>query len=303
MDKSMAPLIIALVAVVAAGAALPLQDGGEGEYGEPPSGTPPGHDAGSRFEPSELFLPTGVTYMIELKDGYGASCYVGKLKLDADGEVKITDVAGEHVCIETLSPGKGTVTAACPDGSVATCEVTVVQPSMQILGTDSLILDLGQKVSVGTKLQSPANTEISWTVSDQSKCKISVSEDGRTCVVTSLAIGECFVIAKAGQEVSACRVTTTEPAPLPPVDPDGPVGPAVPADTLLDKTSMLLFPNVTSQISANTEADWSVSDGTVCHILVSDDGKTCTVTGIKSGTCVVTATSGTVSESCSITVK
>lgn len=54
---------------------------------------------------------------------------------------------------------------------------------------------------------------------------------------------------------------------------------------------------------ATTDAlTWSVDDGSVCSIMAAADGLSCAVSALKPGSCVVTATDGTLSQSVAITI-
>ncbi|MBO4797680.1 MAG: hypothetical protein J5494_02755 [Candidatus Methanomethylophilaceae archaeon] len=281
MDKSMIPIMAAIAAIAVAGAVLAL-------YGEENDGPPPAYpsDQNQRliFESDTLTLPEGVSYKPRITDASGNPCVPEVLK-SSDESVCGTDQTPNGWFIYPEKPGTCRITAE--SGDLSGSFKLTVKLSSSLFDTQHLILHPGETANAEAR-----DLIYKCSTSDPSVCAASVSLDEKSCAVKALACGECFIIAYEDAMVSKCKVTVIKKE-VSPLDPEG---------SLLNTDGMLLASGRSGTILAGKEAEWSVSDSTVCSISVSKDRKECIVTALKAGTCTVTAVSGESSGSCSITV-
>ena len=201
--------------------------------------------------------------------------------------IATVDVSGK---VEAVKAGTATITATA-GGKSAACAVTVV-PDDQVNSvtlnkiaatlTDGDSLLLTATVSAGAD----ADTTVAWTTSAPSIATVDAS--GK---VTAVKAGNVNITATVGGKSAVCAVT---------VVPDDQVN-----SVTLDKTSasmtegdsLTLAATVNAGKDANKTITWTTSDPGIAT--VDAGGK---VTAVKAGNAMITATVGSVSASCGVTV-
>ena len=191
--------------------------------------------------------------------------------------------------VTAVGAGMTRIRAVC-DGIEAVCNVRVTSAMTGIqLTKDSIALVEGDTTTIGIEYFPYDTTDSrAGTWSYDSKI-ISVTSDGK---IKALKAGSCDLVLTVGAFRSVCRVT---------------VNPYISVDSVwISKTSVFLDEsNPTCNLSAGYEPanatraviTWSSSDPKVAK--VSESGK---VTGLRSGTTVITAKVGGKSASCTVTV-
>ncbi|MBR3864249.1 MAG: Ig domain-containing protein [Clostridia bacterium] len=148
------------------------------------------------------------------------------------------------------------------------------------LSATTLTLEVGQDAEL-TATITPEDLEISWSSSDANVAKY---EDGK---VYALAEGTATITASNGEVSEACTVTVTAP---------------VITDSIeLSSSSMTLETGASKSLTATTvpedmQLEWSSSDANVAKY---EEGR---VYGLSAGTATITATNGTLSATCVVTV-
>ena len=203
----------------------------------------------------------------------------------SDEAVATVDATGK---ITTIALGNATITATCGPVS-AHCAVTVnpIPAESITLNKTSLTLKPGaSETLVATVL--PENTTdktVTWTSSDAS-----VATVDNTGKVIAVAEGSATITAACGSVSATCVVTV-----------------AIPAESVtLNKTSLTLKAGTTGNLTATVKPDnatdktvmWTSSDEAVAT--VDNAGK---ITAVSKGTATITATCGTVSATCAVTVE
>lgn len=192
--------------------------------------------------------------------------------------------------VTAMSAGKAKITAETINGKKASCDITVKLPDTAVtavkLNKTSLVLTKGQS-SVLTAEVEPSNATnktITWTSSNTSVASVSGGK------VTALSAGTAVITAKSNNgKTASCTVTVKNPA--------------VNATSIkLDKTATGLGVGETITLRATTNPSnatvtWTSSNTSVVTV---SNGK---ITGKKVGTATITAASGNVRATCSVTVK
>lgn len=203
-----------------------------------------------------------------------------------DSSIVIVDDSGK---VTAVGAGTTTVTAAC-DGIEATCSVRVTSAMTGIrLAKEAVTLTEGDSTTIGIDYFPYDTTDSRAGTWYYDSSIISVTSDG---TVKALKAGSCELKLTVGVFQSSCQIT---------------VNPYIKVNSVwISKTSVYLDEsNPTCTLSAGYEPQnatrasitWSSSNPKVAK--VSETGK---VTGLKSGTTVITATAGGKSESCTVTV-
>lgn len=151
----------------------------------------------------------------------------------------------------------------------------------EVLMTPGEALELSWQASIDpTEAQLP---QIQWVSSDPA---VAVVEGGR---VTALGVGQSTITASCGDATASCEVTVEVPL----------------SGIILNKTDAALAVGDTMRLTATAEPSdathfavaWSVADPAVAT--VAEDG---TISGVAPGITVVTAASGDISATCTVTV-
>jgi len=184
--------------------------------------------------------------------------------------------------ITAVAPGTATITATA-GGVSATCTVTVVIPATAItVSKTAADLKVGEEITLTSKVTPSNSTDpVVWESSDNA---VATVVDGK---ITAVAPGTATITATAGAKSAACVVTVTAPA----------------TDISLDKTTasvnvgedVILTATVTPANSTDAVV-WESSDEAIATVA---DGK---VTAVAPGTVTITATAGSVSANCTVTV-
>lgn len=196
--------------------------------------------------------------------------------------------------VTAVAPGSATITATC--GSVsASCNVTVnpapvVEATAITLSQTYLSLETGGSASLYATV-TPDNTTdktVTWTSSNPAVA--SVSSSG---YVNALSAGTAIITATCGNVSATCSVTVTDPI-------------IEATSVTLSSTSLFLTPGESQTLTA-TVAPYNATDKTVTwtssdtSVATVDAGGT--VTAIAQGSARITATCGSVSASCAVTVE
>ncbi len=195
-----------------------------------------------------------------------------------DGSGNVTGVAA----------GNATITATAGNGASASCTVTVNAPVQEVIVTVS---PTTAEVEVGKTTTLTANTEVTWTSSDDTVATVDA-----TGKVTGVKAGSVTITAKSKADetkTATCAITVKEAA--------------VTSSIVLDKTTAEvevgkdITLKATTTPSEGVTVKWTSSDETIAKV---SDGK---VTGVKAGTATITAAlyendKETAKVTCSITV-
>ena len=185
--------------------------------------------------------------------------------------------------------GKAVITASCGDAS-ATCAVTVVATPVEsvTLNQTTASLKVGQTVTLTATVMPEDATDkaVTWTSSNEAVA--TVDADGK---VTTMALGEAVITAKCGEVSATCAVTV--------------VATPVESVTLNQTTASLrvgqtvtLTATVMPEDATDKTVTWTSSNEAVAT--VDANGK---VTAKALGKAVITAKSGDVSATCTVTVE
>ena len=182
--------------------------------------------------------------------------------------------------------GTATITAKAGDKS-ATCEITVVATPVTAvtLNKTSVSLKAGETVTLTATVKPDDATDktVTWGSSDESVAKV---ENG---IVTAIGKGLSTITAKAGDTSATCLVTVSVPV----------------ENVTLNKTELVLQKGQEEVLVALVSPDdatdktinWSSSNVSVAR--VDQNGA---VAAEGAGTAVITASAGTKSATCTITV-
>ena len=191
--------------------------------------------------------------------------------------------------VTAVSAGSATITATAGDKS-ATCAVTVsplvIPVSSVSLDQTSLSLTEGDNVTLVATV-SPENAT-SKTVSWESSASgvASVDQSGK---VTAVSTGNATITAKAGDKTATCTISVTTPVTSVSLDRT--------SITLEEEQSTTLVATVSPNDADDKTVTWSSSDSNIAS--VDSDGM---VYAVKEGQAVVTATAGSQSANCTVTV-
>ena len=218
-------------------------------------------------------------------------------KVTQDGTV--TALKEGSVTITATSKEKSSITATC---AVTVKAETVTPPVTElenlVMHPESRTLNEGESVKLFVTAQpAGANSEVVWSSSDESIAQ--VTQDG---TVTAVKAGTVTITATSKEKSSVtatCAVTVKTETVTPPVTELKNLVMHPESRTLTEGESDKLY--VTAQpAGANDKVTWSSSDESIAK--VAPDG---TVTAVKAGTAVITATSKenpAITATCAVTV-
>ena len=191
--------------------------------------------------------------------------------------------------VTAVSVGKTTITATC--GSVsATCQVTVsATPAESVnLNKTAITLKATESETLTATILPATTTDktVTWATSDDKVA--TVDANGK---VTAIAVGNATITATCGSVSATCAVTVSATSA---------------ASITLNKTAIVLKATQTETLTATVlpatttvkVIEWSTSDAKVATI--DANGK---VTAVAVGTATITATCGSVSATCAVTVE
>lgn len=197
----------------------------------------------------------------------------------------INSTSGE---LTAVAPGAVVITAEC-DGITGKRSVVVnpIEATGVTLSEISVVLKVTE-TSALTATVSPENTTYKDIVWGSSNDNVATVANG---IITAVGVGEATITATCGSVSSTCLVKVeATPAESVTVSPDEAtikVGQSI-------QLSSLVMPETTTDKTVN----WTSSQTSIAT--VSDDG---TVTGVSAGSVTITATCGTVSSTCTVTVE
>ena len=204
----------------------------------------------------------------------------------SDDKVATVDANGK---VTAIAVGNATITATC--GSVsATCAVTVeATPAASITLNKTAITLKATDTETLIATVNPATTTdktVTWATSDDKVA--TVDANGK---VTAIAVGNATITATCGSVSATCAVTVSATSA---------------ASITLNKTAIVLKATQTETLTATVlpatttvkVIEWSTSDAKVATI--DANGK---VTAVAVGTATITATCGSVSATCAVTVE
>ena len=204
----------------------------------------------------------------------------------SDDKVATVDANGK---VTAIAVGNATITATC--GSVsATCVVTVeATPAASITLNKTAITLKATDTETLIATVNPATTTdktVTWATSDDKVA--TVDANGK---VTAIAVGNATITATCGSVSATCAVTVSATSA---------------ASITLNKTAIVLKATQTETLTATVlpatttvkVIEWSTSDAKVATI--DANGK---VTAVAVGTATITATCGSVSATCAVTVE
>ncbi len=204
----------------------------------------------------------------------------------------------------TVSGSGGTYVLTCTTvdgGHTATCGVTVTVPYVAVRGVsldwDSAEITVGNTVPVRAAV-SPSNatdSTVSWLT--DSDC-VTLEPSGQICSVYGVSEGTATItcVTSDGSYSAACTVT---------------VNPAAVAPTAIrfGEASVSVRQSASKKLYVYFTPDDAEVQGLVftaenANVALEADGSSVTVTGVNTGTCVVTATTedGTLTATCTVTV-
>ena len=198
-----------------------------------------------------------------------------------------TVVSVESGVVTALKTGKATVTATLQDGTELTCEVTVTDstPVTVQLSQNTANIDLYTDEHTLTLTATASDgSAVVWSSSAEN---IATVENG---VVTLLATGTVTITATSGAASDSCVITVTDSTPD-----------AITVQLSQNTANVDLYNDgntltLTATTSDGSAVVWSSSAESIATV---ENG---VVTLLATGTVTVTATSGTASDSCVITV-
>ena len=191
--------------------------------------------------------------------------------------------------VTALSKGTVKITATSEEDKTksATCEIEVVVPVASVtLNKQELSLNVGgsEKLTATLKPSNVTNPDVEWSSSDAS---VATVEGG---LVKAVASGTAVITVTTsdGALSASCKVTVSQPT----------------TGITLSKTSLNLRPGRSETLTATVLPEnstdnivWTTSNDEVAIVV---DGK---VTAVNSGEAIITATSGSKSATCKVTVE
>ena len=198
----------------------------------------------------------------------------GKLPKWSSSSSKIASV-NTYGKVTAKSPGTATITAKI-NNAEASCKVTVKKTLVSI-SDSSITIEKGESYTLSATASN--NKPVNWTSSHKSVAV--VDDNGK---VTGLKPGETTITAAADGSKATCKVKVKYPT------------------ITLDKKKITLYRGqsikLTVKVSSGDEPKWKSNKKSVA--IVNPDG---TVTAIKNGTAIITATVDGVSQTCEVIVK
>ncbi|MGN1154563.1 MAG: Ig domain-containing protein, partial [Agathobacter sp.] len=188
--------------------------------------------------------------------------------------------------ITAVAPGTATITATC-GSKTATCAVTVKQPLSKItLNETSLTMSVGTSETL-TVTYNPSNTTDSKTVTwKSSNTSVATVSNGK---ITAIAPGTATITATCGNKTATCTVTVKQPL----------------SGISMSSTKLTLNVGESGTLTviyneANTTdskaVTWKTSNNAIATV---SNGK---VTAVAPGTVTITATCGSNTATCTVTV-
>ncbi|CRZ34889.1 Ig-like protein group 2 [Herbinix hemicellulosilytica] len=198
----------------------------------------------------------------------------GKMPKWSSSSSKIASV-NTYGKVTAKKEGTATITAKI-DKAEASCKVTVKKTEITISDT-YIIIERGETYNLSATTSN--NKHVNWTSSHKS---IAVVDDKGN--VTGLKPGETTVTATVDGSKATCKVKVKYPT------------------VTLDKKKVTLYRGqsikLNAHVSSGAEPKWKSNKKSVA--IVNPDG---TVTAIKNGTAIITATVDGVSQTCEVIVK
>lgn len=204
----------------------------------------------------------------------------------ADDKVATVDSATGKVTAVAI--GETTVTATAPDGTTATCKVTVKDTTKGetklTLNKTQLELDLsGTKEEQLQVTIEPSDMAVTWTSSNIKVATV----DSKTGKVTAVGVGSATITVKAPDGTTAsCKVTVTDSAPTE-IEPTGIEFLTVNPSVILGRTSELQMQTRLIPSNCNTNMGITYESSNESVATIDPNGK---VTIKAVGTTVITAT-------------
>ena len=230
---------------------------------------------------------------------------------DTDGSiVSIAASSGESVFITGVSTGTATLVAMVGSVASAGCLVTVSRngdssitvTDLTVSETSKSLVYQGQDIvfeltaTVSTSI--PTHVTVAWSSTNEQIASITPKENNKVDVKVK-SVGECDIVARAGNKSSRCRLSVTAP------DVSG-------ISISLDKNTNTIEAGKTFDILATVEGEdvsdinWQTNAPAVASVATSGNNKCATVTALKAGTATISATitkgQYTKSATCSVTV-
>ncbi len=236
MDKSMIPILVAMVAIVAAGAALALHGGGTEDNGEPPSGYPPGLDGPEKekidpIDPNNkpivsLYFRTPSESM-EIGESRTFTVMVSPVTEENVNSIVWASTNDEVCHFKTASLYSGYFAAvgvgecfvtASLEGVTAICHVTVVESEspagVPSVSGGSTAMEFNLELALGGSKAIDVPSEYlsllsmaQWSSSDPSVCTVAADSEAGTVVAVAHRAGECDLTASLGFYSAVCHVT------------------------------------------------------------------------------------------------
>lgn len=198
----------------------------------------------------------------------------GKLPTWKSSNTKIASV-NTYGKVSAKKAGTTTITAKIKDAE-ASCKVTVSKTKISMSKTNAS-MERAETLKLTAKASN--NSEITWKSS-----KRSIAEVDANGTVTGMKPGETTITASADGSSAICKITVKKPT------------------VKLNKTKVTLYRTQTIKLSATVSSQvkpvWKTNKKSIAT--VDDNG---TVTAVKHGTAIITATVDGVSKTCEITVK
>ena len=194
--------------------------------------------------------------------------------------------------VTAVSDGTSTITASC-DGKSASCVVSVAKKVIEVTDielnkTELTLVEGESEVLTATVEPSDATDKtLTWSSSDKS---IATVEDGK---VTANKAGEATITVKAGAIEKTCKVTVS--AKVIPVES---IGLDHETLTLVEGNTATLVATVTPENATDKTVTWTSQKPEIAT--VSDAGE---VSAKSEGQTIITATAGSKSATCLVTVE
>ncbi len=198
---------------------------------------------------------------------------------------KVAAVSSSGI-VTAMGPGACTITANCGGKSVS-CSVSVVVPVASVtLDQVTKELNVGETFTLKATVLPDNSTEkvVVWNTSNSSVASVTLFG-----VVTALKAGSCTITASCGGKTASCEVTVTIPVSSIELDQT--------SKALSVGESFVLKATVLPENATDKTVTWETSDAGVAS--VTSSGK---VTAIGPGSCIISATSGTKTATCQVTV-
>ena len=193
-------------------------------------------------------------------------------------------------CITAKSPGTATITATCGD-KIASCQVTIVASCKDItLSKSAYTLDIGGTSSVTfTPAITPSNTtdSITWKSSSTSVVSVTATSGGKKGTIFAKSPGTAVVTVTCGSKSAQINITVTNSC----------TGIELDGSFSLNAGEGRSIGHVVYPSNCTDTVTWKSSNNSI--VTVTDYGY---VKAISPGTATITATCGSKSDSCDVTV-